>query len=187
MNRAFLSIASNIRPEQNILKAIGWLAEPCRVLTVSRCFVTEAIPAADRRPTGDLPHFINCVALLETAYGAREFKHEILRPLEQVLGRVRTDNKYAPRPIDLDLLLFNEEMYAEDGLTIPDPDIFTRWFLAQGILDIDDGVRLPNVTAPFRTHLSSIQGLCFPVDADVPENHQLRRDILALIGADLTS
>ena len=83
--------------------------------------------------------------------------------------------------------MFNEEMYAEDGLTIPDPDIFTRWFLAQGILDIDDGVRLPNVTAPFRTHLSSIQGLCFPVDADVPENHQLRRDILALIGADLTS
>jgi 2-amino-4-hydroxy-6-hydroxymethyldihydropteridine diphosphokinase len=187
MNRAFLSVASNIRPRENVFEAIRRLAESSRVLTVSRCFVTEAIPAADHQPTTELPYFINCVALVETAYGAKALKHEILLPLEQALGRVRTGNRYAPRPIDLDLLLFNHEVHTMDGLTIPDPDLFTRWFLAQGILDVDGEVMLPNATAPLRTQLASLPGLRFPVGAALPEDRQLRMDILTLHGIELTS
>ena len=187
MNRAFLSVASNIRPRENILTAIGRLTETSRVRTVSRCFVTAAIPAADRPPTNALPSFINCVVLVETGYGASAFKDEILRPLEQALGRVRTDNRYAPRPIDLDLLLFNDEQHTEDGLTIPDPEIFARWFLAQGILDIDGDVMVPHATAPFRALVAARRDLCCPAGAAVPEDRPLRRDILALIASGLAS
>ena len=181
MNRAFLSISSNILPEENILKAIELLFASSRVLTVSRCFVTEAIFSPDHRSISDPAHYINCVVLLETSFRAREFKHQILRPLERALGRIRTQSKYAPRPIDLDLLLFNEEMHDEDGLTIPDPDIFTRWFLAQGILDIDDRVMLPNALVPLRTQLASHAEMLFPENIAFPENRQLRENILVLI------
>lgn len=182
MNRAFLSVASNIRPEENIHRAITKLMESSKILSISRCFVTKAIAGPNRSPTDDLPEFINCVALVETPYRARELKYTILRAVEQDLGRVRTEDKYAPRPIDLDILLFNDEIYAEDGLTIPDPDILRRWFLTQGLLDIEFGLILPGANAPFHTQLSGLPGLCIPADCDIEENKSLRRDICTLIG-----
>jgi 2-amino-4-hydroxy-6-hydroxymethyldihydropteridine diphosphokinase len=187
MNRAYLSVASNIRPRKNILKAIARLRDASRVLTVSRCFVTDAIPAEDQHATKDLPQFINCVVLVETAYGAREVKCDVLRPLETALGRVRTEDKYAPRPIDLDILWFDSEIRIDDDLVNPDPEIFTRWFLARGILDIDGGVVLPNPTEPFRVSLASRPGMHAPSDHAVPEDRQLREDILAMVGSAPTS
>lgn len=183
MNRAYLGVAANIQPEHNIIRAIAGLRHSSRVLAVSRCFVTDAIPAANDMQATDLPYFINCVVLIETAFEARALKFEILRPLEKALGRIRTADKYAPRPIDLDILLFNRDRIAEDGLAIPDPDIFKRWFLAQGILDIDSEVVLPNSAEPLRTHLASLPGHRFPTDRAFTVNDELRRDILELIGS----
>ncbi len=187
MNRAYVSVASNIRPRENILKAIARLRDASRVLTVSRCFVTDAIPAEDQRAVKDQPQFINCVVLVETASGAKEFKWDVLRPLEAELGRVRTEDRYAPRPIDLDILLFDSGIRVDDDLVNPDPEIFTRWFLAQGILDIDGGVVLPNATAPFRVSVASRPGMHVPSDHAVPEDRQLREDILAMVGSEPTS
>lgn len=182
MNRAFLSVASNIQPEENIYRAIERLMDSSRILAVSRCFETEAIAGPKSASTGDLPKFINCVALVETPYRARELKHTVLRAVERDLGRVRIEDKYAPRPIDLDILLFNDELHAEDDLTIPDPDILKRWFLAQGLLDIEFMLILPGADAPFHTQLSAHPDLDIPVSCDIVENKNLRRDICTLIG-----
>jgi 2-amino-4-hydroxy-6-hydroxymethyldihydropteridine diphosphokinase len=181
MNRLYLSVASNIQPETNIIKAIGLLKDLSRLLAVSRCFVTDAIPAANRIPSNDLPCFINCVVLVETTFSARAFKFEILRPLERNLGRIRTEDRYAPRPIDLDILSFNSEIIVEDGLAIPDPDIYRRWFLAQGILDIDSDAVLPDSPEPFSIHLASVSGESFLTNRILNENAELRRGILELI------
>lgn len=186
MNTAFISVASNICPETHIREAIARLTESCRVLAISRCFVTEAITAAGQGQATGQPYFINCVALIETASEPRELKYEILRPLEQALGRVRTQDKYAPRPIDLDILLFNDASYADHGITLPDPDIFTRWFLARGIQDIA-AMAIDTVETPrFRNLLASLETR-FPASMDVREDHDMRRDIIALIGSSLTA
>lgn len=156
MHRVYLSVASNIQPETNILAAMERLIDYCQLLDISRCFVTDAIPAPDQEPTKDLPYFINCVALVATAYTARDFKFKVLRSLEKDLGRVRTADKYAPRPIDLDILLFNDEIICEDQLEIPDIDITKRWFLAQGILDINPEIVLPDHQQPLQHFLQPL-------------------------------
>lgn len=48
-NRVYLSVASNIQPEANILQAMTELKQFCQLKAVSRCFVTDAIPAPDRK------------------------------------------------------------------------------------------------------------------------------------------
>lgn len=180
MNRVYLSVASNIQPEKNIFTAMEQLTKSCQLLALSRCFVTDAIPAADQEPTKDLPYYINCVALVETTYSAREFKFEILRSLETELGRIRTADKYAPRPIDLDILLFNDEIIAEENLAIPDADILKRWFLAQGILDINPDLVLPNTSEPLQHHLAPLLEKFFATNQTFTEDERLRGEILAI-------
>ena len=180
MNRIYLSVASNIQPEANIFAAMKALAPDCKLLKLSRCFVTDAIPAPDQPPTKDLPYYINCVALVETEYEAEELKFEVLRPLEQKLGRVRTADKYAPRPIDLDILLFNDDIIQQENLMIPDSDIIKRWFLAQGILDITPDLQLPNTDKPLQTYLEPLLEKFYATNQSFHEDEALREKVLEL-------
>jgi dihydroneopterin aldolase/2-amino-4-hydroxy-6-hydroxymethyldihydropteridine diphosphokinase len=67
----------------------------------------------------------------------------VLRVIETQLGRVRGIDRYAARTIDLDLLLFGNEVINEDGLTLPDPDLWRRPFLAAAVLE-----RAPDLVVP---------------------------------------
>ncbi|AFY37487.1 2-amino-4-hydroxy-6-hydroxymethyldihydropteridin epyrophosphokinase [[Leptolyngbya] sp. PCC 7376] len=180
MNRIYLSVASNIQPEANIFAAMEALIPTCKLLALSRCFVTDAIPAPDQPPTKDLPYYINCVALIETNYEAEAFKFEVLRQLEETLGRVRTADKYAPRPIDLDILLFNDDVIQQENLQIPDSDIIKRWFLAQGILDTTPDLQLPNTDQPLQFYLEPLLETFYATNQSFREDEQLREKILAL-------
>ncbi|WP_024546483.1 2-amino-4-hydroxy-6-hydroxymethyldihydropteridine diphosphokinase [Picosynechococcus sp. NKBG15041c] len=179
-NRVYLSVASNIQPEANIFKAMTELKAFCQIKAVSRCFVTDAIPAPGQPPTKDLPYYINCVALVETDYEAAAFKFEVLRSLETKLGRVRTADKYAPRPLDLDILLFNEAVIQAENLEIPDPDITKRWFLAQGILDIDPEIILPGDRQPLQGYLQPLLDQFSATNQTFTENQTLRAQIQAI-------
>jgi dihydroneopterin aldolase/2-amino-4-hydroxy-6-hydroxymethyldihydropteridine diphosphokinase len=70
------------------------------------------------------------VAEIETDAPPAEVKHRILRPIEHKLGRERSDDRYAPRPIDLDLILYGNLAMNEEDIRLPDPDIMERPFLA---------------------------------------------------------
>lgn len=179
-NRVYLSVASNIQPEANIFRAIATLGDCCQLVALSRCFVTDAIPAPDQPPTKDLPYYINCVALVATDYEAESLKFEVLRPLEEKLGRVRTADKYAPRPIDLDILLFNDGVIQQDNLQIPDPDIKKRWFLAQGILDIEPDLKLPGDSQPLLHYLTPLLEKFYATEPGFREDNLLREKILAI-------
>lgn len=179
-NRVYLSVASNIEPEANIFRAMTELANNCQIIALSRCFVTDAIPAPDQLPTKDLPYYINCVALLDTDYEAEPFKFEVLRPLEAQLGRVRTADKYAPRPMDLDILLFNDAVIDQDNLTIPDPDIKKRWFLAQGILDISPDLQWPQTEELLQVIAQPAFDKFKATGESFREDTELRKKILAI-------
>lgn len=158
MNRYYISVASNIEPERNIRLAVSRLRDFGRLISTSRCFVTEAIASPDDKPGTVYPRYINCVLLFESSYDAKNFKQSALRTVESELGRVRTKNKFAARTIDLDILLCNEDIIKDEYIEIPDPDILSRWFLIQGILDIDPNAKLPTTSKPLAEYLDCLLG-----------------------------
>lgn len=80
---------------------------------------------------------------MEYSGDPRSLKFHVLRPIEDALGRVRTNDSYAARPIDLDVLLFGSLVMNEPGLVIPDPDILSRPFLAAALVELHPDLVLP--------------------------------------------
>ncbi len=137
MARAFVGVGSNIAPEKNVQKAIRALSSKTRVRGISTVYLTE--------PEGDpeQPLFYNLVVEIETEMSPEELKHRILRKIEDDLGRVRTDDKYAPRPIDLDLILYDDIALQTKDLTLPSPEILSRPFLAFPLSELSSDLALP--------------------------------------------
>ena len=81
---------------------------------------------------------------------ARTLKFGVLRVIENELGRVRIADRYAARTVDLDLLLFGGEVVDEDGLVLPDPDLWRRPFLAAAVLELEPELVVPGTGRPLR-------------------------------------
>jgi 2-amino-4-hydroxy-6-hydroxymethyldihydropteridine diphosphokinase len=136
-NLAYLALGSNIEPEKNLPAAVRLLSEYGELRAVSS--VWETPPVGD----SDQPNFWNAAVLLVTPEPAETFHVRVIRPLEQQLHRVRTANPNAPRTIDLDLSLFNDQMLTLAQHRIPDPDILTRAFVAIPLAEIAPTYRHP--------------------------------------------
>jgi 2-amino-4-hydroxy-6-hydroxymethyldihydropteridine diphosphokinase len=148
MTTAFVGVGSNLSPEANIPAAQRRLAERVRVTGVSTFYRTPPVGAPGTPP------FVNGVWRIETELGPRALKGEVLRTIEAELGRRRTEDRYAPRPIDLDVLVHGDAVLDEEGLRVPDPDVrrrpfvaFPLWELAPDLVLPDDGRRLAEVVA----------------------------------------
>jgi 2-amino-4-hydroxy-6-hydroxymethyldihydropteridine diphosphokinase len=124
MVRAFIGIGSNINPAKNVRAALRRLARQTHLVGLSTVYCTEPFG-----PPGQ-PSYFNCVAEIGTNLNPGQVKHSILRPIEKELWRVRTQDKYTPRTIDLDLIAYGELSMEEGGILLFDPDIFERPFLA---------------------------------------------------------
>ena len=131
MNRAFVAIGSNIDSESNLRAAVRLLASRCHLLAVSPVFET--------RPVGkkDQPNFLNAASMVETDLSAARLKIDVLQPIEERLGRVRTEDRNAPRTIDLDVALFNKEILDLGERRIPDPDILRHPHVAVPLAYLD--------------------------------------------------
>ncbi|MDO8262250.1 MAG: 2-amino-4-hydroxy-6-hydroxymethyldihydropteridine diphosphokinase [Gallionella sp.] len=130
MARAFIGIGSNIEPEKNVSAAIRSLAQQTRVTGISMVYCTGALDRPEQ------PHYFNCVVEIETEALPAEVKHGILRPIENSLGRKRSADKYAPRTIDLDLLLYGDLVMDAEDIKLPDPEILQRPFLAIPLFEL---------------------------------------------------
>lgn len=136
MTEVYLSLGSNIRPEENISSAILELKLKVAVRAVSTVYLTRPV----ERPSQ--PDFYNCVLLVETDKRPAELK-EILRWIESRLKRRRTADRHAPRTIDIDILLFGALVTSEHGLAIPDPEIRMRPFLLKSLSELAPDLRIP--------------------------------------------
>jgi 2-amino-4-hydroxy-6-hydroxymethyldihydropteridine diphosphokinase len=137
MARAFISIGSNIDPETNVKEALRRLGSSARIKAISTVYRTEPVGPPDQPP------FYNCVVELETELAPRELKFRLLRRIESELGRTRGSDKFAARTIDLDLILYDELVMTAEDLTLPDPDILARPFLAVPLHELAPGLVLP--------------------------------------------
>jgi 2-amino-4-hydroxy-6-hydroxymethyldihydropteridine diphosphokinase len=81
--------------------------------------------------------FYNCVLLLHTSKSPQKLLNQLLK-VEKKLGRVRNQvREYQPRPIDIDILTFDEDVVATENLQIPHPLLQKRMFVLQPLLDLD--------------------------------------------------
>jgi 2-amino-4-hydroxy-6-hydroxymethyldihydropteridine diphosphokinase len=122
MNKAYLLIGGNTGDRKVHLtkaaEAIGQTAG--RILKQSGWYETAAWGKTDQ------PAFLNQCLLVETPLTAIELLEELLA-IETRLGRIRTE-KYGPRTIDIDILLFNRMVYRSAELSVPHPELAHRRF-----------------------------------------------------------
>ncbi len=144
MSRAFIGVGSNIDPDNNVRLALQLLATRVHVLGISTVYQTEPLGAREQNP------FYNCVVELETDLPPEQLLVSVLRKVEEQLGRIRTADKYAPRTIDLDLLLYGELVMNTAHLTLPDPDIMRRPFLAIPLYELAPELLLPGSKIPIK-------------------------------------
>jgi dihydroneopterin aldolase/2-amino-4-hydroxy-6-hydroxymethyldihydropteridine diphosphokinase len=149
----YVSLGSNINPEQNLVQAVSLLRRKCDVLAVSSAYRTA--------PQGfsEQPDFINLSVKLRVLLQPAGFKQEVLDWIERELGRVRDpNNKNAPRTIDLDISLWGDGVfeYGAKPWRVPDPDIVRFAHVAIPLAELapdfvhpTEGVTLAKIAARF--------------------------------------
>ncbi len=150
MARAFVGVGSNIDPENNVAKAVRLLMMYVRVCKISTVYLTRPIGRPEQPP------YYNCVLQAETDLSPLELKRSVLRRIEEELGRKREKDKSAPRTIDLDLLLYDDVILRTEDLTLPDPDIRRRPFLAFALYELAPDLIMPNTGDPLSKIVSAM-------------------------------
>lgn len=97
---ACLSLGSNIRPEENLRRAVELLKQHGRITGLSSAWENHAVGVSG-------PDFLNMCVLLETGIDLPDVKAQIIQPIESPLGRTRLEDKNAPRSIDIDLVMYD--------------------------------------------------------------------------------
>lgn len=107
-----------------------------RVVARSRRYRT---PPWGRR---DQPDFVNAVVQLETALSARALLDGLL-DIERRLGRERGAERWGPRLLDLDLLLYGDAVHDEPGMQVPHPQLHQRAFVLVPLHELAPDARVP--------------------------------------------
>jgi len=149
--RALIALGSNIDPERNLPAAAARLAVHPGVEVLAASGVYESPPLG--RP-GD-PCFHNAALVVETSLGPAQLRAE-LRRVEAELGRVRGEDRYAPRPIDLDLAAYEGFAGEVEGSRVPDPEIPRRAFLALPLAEVAPDWVEPELGRPLGEIAASI-------------------------------
>jgi len=126
---AYLSLGSNVGDRQAQLHtAVARLSAAGRVTAVSSFYETEPVEFTEQ------PWFLNCAAALETNLTPPQLMAQILE-IEQEMGRTRVQNK-GPRTIDIDILLFDNDIVNSGNVTIPHPAMHQRRFVLEPLAEI---------------------------------------------------
>ena len=136
---AYIGIGSNLDdPVSQVKEAIEELeAIPDSVLAAcSSLYSSKPMGPADQ------PDYVNAVVALDTLLSAEELM-EVLRKIEDRQGRDRTGDKWGPRIIDLDLLMYGKKKIHTDALTVPHPGMHERDFVIIPLAEIAGNVKIP--------------------------------------------
>ena len=137
MPRAYVGLGSNLGDREATLgAALDLLGRRVDLVAVST--VRETDPWGD----ADQPRYLNAVAAVDTDLSPRRLL-EVLLGVERELGRERTGRRYGPRTIDLDLLVYGDEVVDEPGLTVPHPRLHERRFVLEPLAELDPALVVP--------------------------------------------
>lgn len=150
----FIGLGSNLGDSaallQSALISLGQLPGT-RLLKASRLYRTPAWGMTAQ------PDFLNAAAMLETALSPQGLLAALLE-IERDAGRMRADDgsdRWGPRTLDLDLLLYADRQIDEPGLRVPHPHLHERAFALLPLVEIAPDIRIPGV-GPARDALAGM-------------------------------
>jgi 2-amino-4-hydroxy-6-hydroxymethyldihydropteridine diphosphokinase len=138
VSRVFLSLGSNLGDRPAYLRAALEALKRgprMKLLGTSKVYETAPVEVEDEQP-----YYLNCVAEMECEVSAIELLR-YCQEVEGALGRERKGEK-APRTVDIDVLLFGDEVIEEPPLGVPHRGV-TRAFNLKGLADLDPGLHIP--------------------------------------------
>ena len=140
MTRAYVGLGANLGPrEVTLLRAADLLAaaDGVEVVAVSQLRETDPVGVVEQPP------FLNGAIALDTSLSPRAVL-ELLLEVEEELGRVRGE-RWGPRTVDLDLLVYGDERVDEDGLHVPHPRLHERRFALEPLAELDPELVIPGL------------------------------------------
>jgi 2-amino-4-hydroxy-6-hydroxymethyldihydropteridine diphosphokinase len=150
-HRVFLSLGSNLGDRKlHLVQAVTCLQSLLEDVKVSSLYETAPLELVDQ------PRFLNIVVRGWTHLAPRTLLDRTLA-IESRLGRDRqTGVPKGPRVIDIDLLLFAEQVIDEPFLQVPHPRMRSRRFVLQPLLELDPGLRHPATGQPLALSLEQL-------------------------------
>src|SRR5215831_9009319 len=139
MPRAYVGLGSNMGDRERMLwSAVHMLAfnPEVEVVAVSSIRETEPVGIVDQ------PRFLNAAVAIDTELEPRALL-DLLMAVERELGRTRDGPRFGPRTIDLDLLLYGDEIVDEPGLAVPHPRLHERRFVMEPLAELDPDLVVP--------------------------------------------
>jgi 2-amino-4-hydroxy-6-hydroxymethyldihydropteridine diphosphokinase len=140
MNKVYIGLGANLNePMAQLRRAIDVLKDlpQCRFVSCSRFYGSKPMGPQDQ------PDYINAVACIETDLAA-EALLDALQKIELEQGRVRKDERWGPRTLDLDILLFGEQQISTERLTVPHYGLCQREFVVYPLHEIAPHLELPS-------------------------------------------
>ncbi|UCC97292.1 MAG: 2-amino-4-hydroxy-6-hydroxymethyldihydropteridine diphosphokinase [Phycisphaerales bacterium] len=162
---AYIGLGSNLGERKgNIDKALKMLAETGKIVIGPLSDVIETPPLAST----EQPDYLNAVAEVRTSLTAQELRR-MFSEIEAALGRVR-HGKWWPRPIDLDLLLFGDEVInTPPELTVPHSQMHLRSFVLAGLCQLNPNLVHPLMNETVSELAGRLGGQDFALNSDVPQ------------------
>ena len=138
MTLAYVGIGANLGPrEETLRRAVELLgrADGVEVVGVSELRETDPVGVVDQPP------FLNGAVSIDTTLSPRALL-DLLLEIERSLGRVRGE-RWGPRVVDLDLLVYGNELVDEPGLHVPHPHVHERRFALEPLAEINPELEIP--------------------------------------------
>ncbi len=150
MTRVHVSIGSNVRPEEHVCRAAGLLREAFGEVAFSPVYRNPAVGFEGE-------DFLNLAAAFDTAL-APEALVTRLHEIETACGRTRGPEKFAPRTLDIDLLLYGDLVMASDDLVLPRPEILQHAFVLRPLAELSPELLHPVAGRSLQTLWEAFEG-----------------------------
>lgn len=106
-HKFIIGLGSNISPADNLRSAVYLLGQFAPIKAISDVWKTRSVGSIG-------PDFLNAATIISTPLSFDELRNQVLRPIENLLGRVRTNDPNAARTIDLDILMVDANLIDQD-------------------------------------------------------------------------
>jgi len=142
MPDVFAAAGSNVHPERNLRTALDALAQIYAPLRISPAYRNKAVGFEGE-------DFINLVVGFTTDDAVHKLRRQ-LQQIETLCGRPAVAPKWAPRTMDLDILMYGQQLSSEPGLILPRPDLLKRAYMLKPMADIAPDVQHPTLHRSMR-------------------------------------
>ena len=161
---AYIALGSNLGDRADLIRqAVEMLTGSELVTLIDQSEVIETFPLGP----SDQPPYLDCVVKIQTSLPPENLLNS-MQNIEEALGRQR-QRKWGPRTIDLDLLLYGDEVIETKRLTVPHKQMHLRSFVMHGISQLDGELIHPVIGVSMNELHDRLNGGNFFIDCDKPQ------------------